>query len=296
MFTPASQHSAVQPSDSTSAPATPSPSPSPTPTPKVCARNAPGFPCEMRNRIKKIRAYMRHLPGSIGIVIDDRKNGATWHNANADVAYPAASTMKLAMMTDILLRSDAGSVTLTSADRQAMFQALYTSNDDDANYLWNRYEDGSFLNRIQRFGMTSARFTSSVPNWGFMYCTPQDLDNLINYVLKHTPRNVRKYLVYRLQHVAALDQQWGVWGAGPENHPGNKDGWEQDGNIWITNTVGFAGRGQEYTLAIMYNLGGFGGVGDAGFKYGSNKLTQISSILFQGHHIAAPTPQASAVP
>ena len=45
----------------------------------------------MRNRIKDIRGYMRHLPGSIGIVIYDRKNGAIWHNANADVLYPAAS-------------------------------------------------------------------------------------------------------------------------------------------------------------------------------------------------------------
>jgi hypothetical protein len=250
----------------------------------------------MRNRIKEIRAYMRHLPGSIGIVITDRNNGATWQNADADVAYPAASTMKLAMMTDILQRADAGTISLTSADRQAMFQALYTSNDDDANYLWNKYEDGSFLNRIRAFGMNDASFTSSYINWGFMDCTPQDLDNLINYVLKDAPANVRNYLVYRLQHVAALDQQWGVWGAGPENHPGNKDGWEQDGNIWITNTVGFAGPGQDYTMAIMYNLGGFGGVGDAGFKYGSNKLTQIASILFQGHHTAAPTPQASAVP
>ncbi len=204
--------------------------------------------------------------------------------------------MKLAMMTDILLRSDAGSIDLTSADREAMFQALYTSNDDDANYLWDKYEDGSFLNRIRAFGMEDARFTSSVPNWGFMYCTAQDLDNLINYVLKDAPANVRNYLVYRLQHVSALDQQWGVWGAGPENHPGNKDGWEQDGNLWITNTVGFAGPDQQYTMAIMYNLEGFGGVGDAGFKYGSNKLTQIASILFQGHHTAAPTPQASAVP
>jgi beta-lactamase class A len=89
----------------------------------------------MRNRIKEIRAYMRDLPGSIGIVIHNRANGATWHNANADVSYPAASTMKLAMMTDILQRSDAGRIDLTNADRQAMFQALYTSNDDDANYL-----------------------------------------------------------------------------------------------------------------------------------------------------------------
>jgi hypothetical protein len=144
--------------------------------------------------------------------------------------------------------------------------------------------------------MNDARFTSSYINWGFMDCTARDLDNLINYVLKDAPANVRNYLVYRLQHVAALDQQWGVWGAGPENHPGNKDGWEQDGNIWITNTVGFAGPDQQYTMAIMYNLGGFRGVGDAGFKFGSNKLTQIASILFQGHHTTAPTPQASAVP
>ena len=298
MFAAASQKSVALPSGSasghTSAPA--SPTPSPTPTPRVCARNAAGFPCGMRNRIKEIRHYMRRLPGSIGIVITDRNSGASWHNAQADVAYPAASTMKLAMMTDILLRQDAGSISLTSADREAMFQALYTSNDDDANYLWDKYEDGSFLNRIQKFGMTDARFTSSVPNWGFMYCTPEDLNNLINYVLKDAPANVRDYLVYRLEHVAALDQQWGVWGAGPENHPGNKDGWEQDGNLWITNTVGFAGPGQDYTMAIMYNLEGFGGVGDAGFKYGSNKLTQIASILFQGHHTAAPTPQASAVP
>ena len=117
----------------------------------------------MRNRIKEIRGYMRHLPGSIAIVVHNRENGATWHNANADVSYPAASTMKLAMMTDILQRSDAGRIDLTNADRQAMFQALYTSNDDDANYLWNKYEDGSFLNRIRAFGMNDARFTSSVP-------------------------------------------------------------------------------------------------------------------------------------
>ncbi|HEX3390328.1 MAG TPA: serine hydrolase [Streptosporangiaceae bacterium] len=297
MFTPASQHEALGKGQaSKSASATPSPTPSP--KPKHCAKIAPGFACEMRNRIHAVQRYLRKsgAPGSIAIVLDDRATGAVYRNINATVAYPAASTMKLAMMTDILQRSDAGSIDLTSADRQAMFQALYTSNDDDANYLWNKYEDASFLNRIRAFGMNDARFTSSYINWGFMDCTAQDLDNLINYVLKHAPANVRNYLVYRLQHVAALDQQWGVWGAGPQNHPGNKDGWEQDGNIWITNTVGFAGPDQQYTMAIMYNLEGFRGVGDTGFKYGSNKLTQIASILFQGHHTTAPTPQASAVP
>ena len=46
----------------------------------------------------------------------------------------------------------------------------------------------------------------------------------------------------------------------------------------------------------MYNLDGYGGDGDAGFYYGTNKLTQIASLLFQGRHTAQPTPLPSAVP
>lgn len=133
-----------------------------------------------------------------------------------------------------------------------------------------------------------------------MECTPDDLDALMNYVLTRTAPSIRNYLVYRLQHVSAIDQQWGVWGAGPENAPGNKDGWESDpmgdGHIWITNTVGFAGAGQEYTLAIMYNVGSYGAGVNGGFTFGTNALTQIASLLFQGHQTTPPTPQASAVP
>ena len=77
---------------------------------------------------------------------------------------------------------------------------------------------------------------------------------------------IRDYLVRQLQHVSVHDQQWGVWGAGPANPPGTKDGREQDpvspGDAWwITNAVGFAGPAQEYTLSIMGNLHNFGGTG-----------------------------------
>jgi len=261
-----------------------------------CAEIAPGFSCVMQDRIGAVERYLGDAPGSMAVVLDDRATGAVWGNANAAVDYPAASTMKLAMMTDILQRADVGSINLTSTDRDEMYNALYTSNDDDATALWDKYEDGSFLDRIRAFGMASAYFTSPVPKWGFMYCSAEDLDNLMNYVLADTPASIRDYLVYRLQHVSALDQQWGVWGAGPENHPGNKDGWEQDGDIWITNTIGFAGPGHRYILAIMYNLDGYGGHGDAGFEYGTNEVTQIASLLFQGRHTARPSPLPSAVP
>ncbi len=67
--------------------------------------------------------------------------------------------------------------------------------------------------------------------------------------------------------------------------------------VWITNTVGFAGPGQRYTLAITYDLQNYGQNGNTGFRYGSNKLTQIAALLFQGHHTPlTPRPQPSAVP
>ena len=279
--------------------ASPSPASTPSPTPTACAAIAPGFPCAMRDRIRQVNRYIRHLPGPLGIVLDDRATGAIWRNANAHVQYPAASTIKLAMMTDLLLRNRAGSIHLTPADRSAMFQALYTSNDNDADHLWFAYENAGFISAIRAFGMRSTRFTTSA-YWGNIDTTAQNLDNLINYVLTRTPARIRDYLVYRLQHVSALDQQWGVWGAGPRNHPGNKDGWEQDPGptygTWITNTVGFAGPHQQYTVAIMYDLGNYDENGNSGFKYGTNKLTQIAALLFQGQHTAAPHPLPSAVP
>ena len=116
----------------------------------------------MRDRILEVKHYIRHLPGSLGIVLDDRANGAIWRNSNAHTEYPAASTIKLAMITDLLLRNRAGSIHLTPADWAAIHGALYTSNDNDAKDLWDRYEDASFIDRILAFGMTSTDFTNAV--------------------------------------------------------------------------------------------------------------------------------------
>jgi hypothetical protein len=307
VFSPAKTLSSSQAGDKITAtpspsPASPSPSPSPSasPSPTTCpAQIAPGFPCTIRENAKLARAYLQSLPGNLGLVLHDRVTGATWTWGSYATLYPAASTIKLAMMTDILQRQAVGKFTLTTADQNAMFGALFTSNDLDADDLWFRYEDASFLDRIRTFGMGHTQFTSQA-YWGDVDTTAQDLDNLMNYVLNQAAPSIRSYLIFRLRHVSGIDQRWGVWGAGRQNQPGNKDGWEQDPNgygVWITNTVGFAGPHERYTLAIMYDMGSFGMKGDSGFYYGTNALTQISSLLFRGHHTTlTPNPQASAVP
>jgi len=126
------------------------------------------------------------------------------------------------------------------------------------------------------------------PYWGEMTCTAEDESRVINYVLNRLPAPLRSYLVYQLRHVAPV-QHFGVWGAGPANHPGNKDGWSVEKPGWIIDSTGFAGTGARYTLAMMNSLNGQGG-----YHAGTDTVTQVAAILFQGHQI--PAPQGSATP
>ena len=245
-----------------------SPPPSPRPAP-MCPGPAPGFSCLMQRRITAVQKYLAGSPGSIGVVLDDRATRAIWRNVNAATEYPAASTMKLAMITDLLLRNQAaaGHIHLTATDRKEMYQALYTSNDIDANDLWDRYENGSFLQRIRAFGMTRAEFTGSPPNWGFMYCTAET-STTSSTTCSASPRPASATTSSTASGTSARSTSNGVSGARPENRPGNKDGWEHPpagGSYWwITNSVGFAVPGPEYTLAMMYNLYNYGGTARPG--------------------------------
>jgi hypothetical protein len=267
----------------------PVPVPRPQLTPslaQMCGQPA-GFSCGLWQRIGEVKRYIAHRPGTIGVELYDRDTGASWGNRNADTDFPAASTIKLAMVTDLMRRADSGQVTLGPGDWQMMDRILYDSDDAAGDELWSAYDDGSFLGRIQRFGMRSASFSASTPYWGFMYCSPHDLDSLMNYVLDKLPARDRGYIVHRMRRVGPIEQ-WGVWGAGGASHPGDKDGWENEGSVWVTNTVGFAGPHEEYTLAIMDNQGGAGD-----FHTGATTLSEIASLLFRGHLSPAPTAEAT---
>ncbi len=253
----------------------------------ACPAIARGFSCLMRRRIRAAQRYLARHPGPIGLVLHDRLTGATWRNAYATTALPAASTIKLAVATDLLIRASADRITLRAQDRALLYEALHESSDTAADKLWAAFENGRFLRRITRFGMRSCSFSANRPYWGYMYCSPLDLDSLMNYVLGRLPRADRDYLVCQLRHVGRI-QQWGVWGAGHARRPGNKDGWEDDNGTWVTDTVGFAGPHARYTLSIMDEQRA-----PADFHRGANTLTQVSALLFRGGHVPRPTAEAT---
>ncbi|MEV8438625.1 serine hydrolase [Actinosynnema sp. NPDC051121] len=240
------------------------------------------FDWKLLNRIIRANAYAESRPGFAGIVLRDRKTGAVWRNTHSGTLIWACSTPKLAMVVDLLLRNDAGTISLTAEDRDLMHRMLNSSDDNAAHTLWTRYGgEQEFAARFPSYGMTDMRFTDQHPHhWGWILTTADDLDRLINYVLTKLPAAHRDYIVNEMRSVSA-NQQWGVWGAGAAARPGNKNGWSDDNDdgSWLMNSVGFVGPGERYTLAIMNNTQ----VVENGYEVGMETTTQISRIMFDGY-------------
>jgi hypothetical protein len=278
------------PADSQPAP-TPGASAPPQPAAAPCPAAPARFSCVMRVRIAAVERYLKHRPGMIGLVLRDSKTGAVWRNKYAGSQVYMASTSKLAMAVTLLQRNRAGTIHLSSGDWATMTHMLHVSSDTAADDLWFKFGASFYTSYFGHIGLVHAHYLHQAgvkgPYWGEMTCPANDLGRLISYVLADLPASERGYLVQTLRHVAP-DQHFGVWGAGPANRPGNKDGWSVEKPGWIINSVGFAGPTARYTLAEMNSLQGQGG-----YHAGTDTVTQVAAILFRGHQIPAPTVSAT---
>ncbi len=241
----------------------------------------------MRRHIAAVERFLASRPGTVGIVLRDRATGAVWRNRYARTQVYMASTSKLAMVTTLLRQDYAGNIHLTAADRSMIRQMVHVSLDSAADDLWFKYGASFYTSFFPRIGLTTARYLPQAgvtgPYWGEMTCTPDDLDRVVNYVLGKLPAPLRDYLVGEMRDVGAV-QHFGVWGAGPQNRPGNKDGWSTEKPGWIIDSVGFAGPGARYTLSMMNSLNGQGG-----YAAGTDTITQVAALFFRGRKVPAPT-------
>jgi hypothetical protein len=242
-----------------------------------------GFDCDMAARIAAVNSFLAGRPGVTGYVLRDRTTGGIYRNANAGTMFWTASTIKLGMAEDLLNRARVGAITISPQDRSEMESMLAVSDDNAADYLWDKYagpDRMAFDNALRANGMTglTPEFTpqNSKPYWGFQQCTPNDLDRLMDNILTHMNPDDQAYLLDRMRSVDT-NQHWGVWAAGPSMRPGLKNGWSQESSGWVVNSVGFAGPGQRYTLAVMNNLGSQGGFAD-----GQTTTTHVAQLLLAG--------------
>jgi hypothetical protein len=252
--------------------------------------------CAQQARFAAVTAYARRtvgVHGYLSAVFTDRVTGASWRTG--DTTHPGwtASTIKLAIATDLLRRERAGQIALSASDRHDIATMLNFSDEAASDRLWKAYGGDAMLTRFRTdFGMAGLHFIpgfTPTTYWGFVKCTADDLAALMHYVVTSTNTDDRSYIVAAMRGVAP-NQQWGVWGAGAAQRPGNKDGWsfESDsyGKHWVTDTVGFAGPDERYTVAIMYQVGPSGSLAD-----GVHAVSDVAALLF-----GAPTPARITVP
>ncbi|MEV6924640.1 hypothetical protein AB0M46_09040 [Dactylosporangium sp. NPDC051485] len=202
-------------------------------------------------------AFVQKQPGTFGIIVRDRVTGQVWKAGNTTATTWTASTIKLAIATDLLERNATKEIALDATDRANLDKALINSDNDAATALWNRYDGPGMLDRFRsKYNMGSLAVIDGYETfWRNLRCSTEDLQNLMAYVLEKLDPQGRTYLVTTLRKVAS-NQRWGVWAAGSGLKPGNKDGWAEKPvngkNVWMTHTVGFAGDGERYVVAAMY--------------------------------------------
>jgi len=256
-------------------------------TPAACP---PPWSCEQQQRFAAATAFIAQHTGHIGIVVRDRTTNAVWKTGEPDFKIWAGSTPKLALAVALREQNRAGELTLDDQANGQIGAMLSTSDNRAADDLWTKYVKSSatMMTRFHdRYGMKTATYVAGFPSrWGFVKCTPQDLVNLMSYVLEKAAADDREYFVKAMREVATI-QRWGVWGAGPALQPGVKDGWsieKDDGkDHWITATVGFAGPKERYVIGAMYHQP----PGGDSIDKGVHVLTDLVATVF-GAPVPAP--------
>lgn len=283
----------TQPAASRSASTSADPKPSPSPSAKPSAPSAkPSAPSLITTaRLGAAKKLIDAAPGTMGIIVYDRQSGKTYREGVTTHLTWTASTIKLAIVTELLEKQRAGDITLSSGDRADIADILNWSSDDAATALWKKYGASALVPRMRKtYGMTTLTFIDGYTKfWGHMKCTAEDLMHLIKYVIGTLDSADRAYLVNAMRHVGSI-QRWGVWAAGASLSPGAKDGWsiESDDGAkhWVTNSVGFAGDGQRYLVALMYQLPPGKQIGD-----GVHAVSDVVATVF-----GAKTPAKVTVP
>jgi beta-lactamase family protein len=241
-----------------------------------CADQATGFDCEFAARLKRVNAYLATRPGYTGLAVSDGWRDRVWRNKYADRPVYAASTAKLAIALDILMRRHRGEVRLSTNDWRGLYAALVASDNGAANRLWRRYGGASMVARWPAYGMTDTGFVPGLArHWGAMKTTAADLRRLVRFVAREAPAEVRQYLIARMRGVAG-NQQWGVWSAGSGWVRGNKNGWFRYRAGWVINSAGFVGRRQRYLVAVMADQRSRGT-----YASGVETVSQVNRILFR---------------
>jgi hypothetical protein len=268
-----------------------------TPPPSPTADPCGGWDCAIQGRFSAAEAMVAATPGDFGIIVRDRVSNQVWQAGTPTDEIWTASTIKLAIAADLLVRARAGQFKITATIRGYLDDMLEFSANKPATTLWQSHGGTKALERYRSvFGMTGIKFPTSERKWGSVSCTAVDLAALMTFILDKTHPDDRAYLVDAMRTVHQV-QRWGVYAAGAAQNPGNKNGWtteeDDEGDLhWVTNSIGFAGPGERYIVSVMYGLPANPQAKGHTVDAGVHAVSNVVATVF-GAKVPAPVPPNS---
>lgn len=225
-----------------------SPSPSPSPTSSAIAQHA------------LTAALDKELDGTsttLSLVIKDNRTGAML-TYQPTTRYQTASTVKVDILSALLLQTKAQGRELTSTEKQEAELMITQSDNDAATELYEDIGNDAGLTAANKlFGLTDT--TSGTDGmWGVTLTTAADQMKLLDAVLDpHGPLGADRSAYLRgLMGQVESDQKWGISAAAKHGEDFIlKNGWDIYKDGWNINSIGrISGPHSEVTLTI-YSTG-----------------------------------------
>ena len=177
------------------------------------------------------------------------------YSYNASTAIVMGSTFKIPILLTLLKQAESQSRPLT-ANEETLATAMIENSDNDAAaaiYSEIGYDTGvnAFLQSAGIVGITIDQTA-----FGYSTTTPVAMTQLLNALWDGHVVNEsdRQYVLDLMGHVEA-DQQMGLGTAAPPNATvAMKDGWLDDVNGWVNDSVGIiTANGHTYLVAVYAN-------------------------------------------
>lgn len=192
-----------------------------------------------------------------GVAVLDRTTGAVNLGQEGSTPFYSASVVKLFTIVDVLHRSEAGEITLTSAQRDDIQRALEASDDKAMDALWSAFGGPATVTQmVSLAGLHDTSPPTSAGEWGETRLSARDVVLVYQYIFTSLNQADRTTILNDLSNAQAsgadgFDQSFGLLQSPRPTGAAAKQGWMIDGSHMYLHTTGMVGSDDQYVIAVL---------------------------------------------
>lgn len=189
------------------------------------------------------------------IAIYDKKTGVTaTYITSGRSQFKTASVVKVAVLSNLIAQHTSDQTNM-SINEKTLATAMIEDSDNDATTALLEDEGGYKApdKLFNKLGMADSAMDESA--WGYSLTTASDQVTLLRNIFYDSsvlPDAGQSYIADLMSNVAS-SQNWGVSaGVGSDATVSLKNGWLEDSNGWIINSIGHVkSNNSDYVIAVL---------------------------------------------